>query len=150
MDKAQPDRVKVKGNLLVVDDDLNTRQTMEAFLSGQGYEVRCAPNGETALMFAHEDPPELILLDIRLPDLDGFQVCRRLKEGQKTSDIPVIFISGLDEMVDKVKGFAAGGVDYITKPFQGEEVLARDQPRIETDPRFLPGGPLRPGSDIAG
>ena len=83
------------------------------------------PNGQTALMFASEDPPELILLDIRLPDMDGFQVCRRLKEDQKTGGIPVIFISALDEVVDKVKGFAAGGVDYITKPFQSEELLAR-------------------------
>jgi len=114
-----------KGSLLVVDDDPTVRQTMEAFLTREGYEVRCAPNGETALMFANEDPPELVLLDIRLPDLDGFQICRRLKEGQKTSDIPVIFISALDEVVDKVKGFAAGGVDYVTKPFQSGELLAR-------------------------
>ena len=76
---------KAGGNILVVDDDLNTRQTMDAFLGRQGYEVRCAPNGETALMFACEDPPELILLDVRLPDLDGLQVCRRLKEDQKTA-----------------------------------------------------------------
>src|SRR5512139_599585 len=131
MDKAQPEMVKGKGNLLVVDDDLTARQTMEAFLTREGYEVRCAPNGEMALMFANEDPPELILLDIRLPDMDGFEVCRSLKEGQKTSDIPVIFISGLDEMVDKVKGFAAGGVDYITKPFQGEEVLARVRSHLD-------------------
>jgi formate hydrogenlyase transcriptional activator len=115
----------VKGSLLVVDDDLSARQTMETFLTHEGYEVRCAPNGQTALMFAREDPPELILLDIRLPDLDGFRVCRRLKEDQATRDIPVIFISALDEIVDKVKGFGAGGVDYITKPFQGEEMLAR-------------------------
>jgi PAS domain S-box-containing protein len=123
MDKVQPETVK--GNLLIVDDDLNVRQTMEAFLTREGYEVRCAPNGEMALMFAHEDPPELILLDIRLPDLDGFQVCRRLKEDEKTRDIPVIFISALDEVVEKVKGFAAGGLDYVTKPFQSEELLAR-------------------------
>ena len=102
-----------------------TRQTMSAFLSGHGYDVRCAPNGETALMFAREDPPELILLDVRLPDLDGFEVCRRLKGDRKTSQIPVIFISGLEEVVDKVKGFEVGGVDYVTKPFQAEELLAR-------------------------
>ena len=125
MDKVQPEMGKEKGNLLVVDDDLNVRQTMEAFLSRQGYEVRCAPNGETALMFAHEDPPELILLDIRLPDLDGFQVCRRLKEGQQTNSIPVIFISALNEVADIVRGFAAGGLDYVTKPFQSGELLAR-------------------------
>ena len=78
-----------------------------------------------ALTFAAEEPPELILLDIRLPDMDGFEVCRRLKEDHRTHNIPVIFISGLDEVVDKVKGFAAGGADFITKPYQGEEVLAR-------------------------
>jgi len=131
MDKAQPEMVKVKGNLLVVDDDLTARQTMEALLTREGYKVRCAPDGETALMFANEDPPELILLDIRMPDMDGFQVCRGLKEDQKTSRIPVIFISGLDEVVDKVKGFAAGGVDYVTKPFQSEELLARVETHLD-------------------
>jgi DNA-binding NtrC family response regulator len=123
MDKVRPG--KGKGNLLVVDDDLNIRQTLEAFLKGEGYDVRCAPSGGMALMFAEKDPPDLILLDIRLPDLDGFEVCRRLKEGQKTSPVPVIFISALEEVADKVKGLAAGGVDYVTKPFQGEELLAR-------------------------
>jgi DNA-binding NtrC family response regulator len=82
-------------------------------------------------MFACEDPPELILLDIRLPHLDGLQVCRRLKEDQKTSAIPVIFISALEETADKVQGFAAGGVDYVTKPFQREELLARVQTHLE-------------------
>ena len=123
MDNARPK--EAGGNLLVVDDDLLFRQTLEALLTGEGYDVRCAPNGQTALMFAGEEPPELILLDIRLPDMDGFEACRRLREDPRTSQIPVIFISGLDEVTDKVKGFAAGGVDYITKPFQDEELLAR-------------------------
>ena len=123
MDNLRPKRRG--GSLLVVDDDLPARQTLDALLSGEGYEVRCAPNGRMALMFAGEDPPELILLDIRLPDMDGFQVCQHLKEDSQTGNIPVIFISGLDEVVDKVKGFAAGGVDYVTKPFQSEELLAR-------------------------
>ena len=123
MDRAQAAREK--GNLLVVDDDLTARQTMETFLTREGYDVRLAPNGEMALMIATEDPPELILLDIRLPDIDGIEVCQHLKEDQKTRNIPVIFISGLGDVVDKVKGFAVGGVDYITKPFQAEEMLAR-------------------------
>jgi len=114
-----------KGSLLVVDDDLLARQTMEALLTREGYEVRLAPNGETGLMVAGEDPPELILLDIRLPDTDGFRVCELLKGDRRTRDIPVILISGLDDVLDKVKGFSAGGVDYITKPFQAEEMLAR-------------------------
>jgi formate hydrogenlyase transcriptional activator len=116
---------EIKGNLLIVDDDLSARQTLEALLTGEGYELRFAPNGQMALMFVEQDPPEMILLDIRLPDMDGFQVCRRLKEDSQNSDIPVIFITGLDEVVDKVKGFTAGGVDYITKPFKNEELLAR-------------------------
>ena len=122
MDNIEPQ--KVKGNLLIVEDDLSARQTMEAFLTREGYEVRCAPNGQTALMFIQEDPPELILLDIRLPDMDGFEVCQRLKEDRAVM-IPVILISALQELKDKVKGFAAGGVDYVTKPFQAEELLAR-------------------------
>jgi formate hydrogenlyase transcriptional activator len=123
MDDARPK--KVRGNLLIVDDDLTARQTLDALMTQEEYEVRCAPNGETALIFAREDPPELILLDVRLPDMDGFQVCRRLKEDRRSRNIPVIFISALDEVVDKVKGFDAGGVDYITKPFQVGEMLAR-------------------------
>jgi len=122
MDNTEPQ--KVRGNLLIVEDDLSARQAMEAFLTRAGYEVRCAPNGQTALMFVREDPPELILLDIRLPDMDGFEVCQRLKE-DRADMIPVIFISALHELKDKVRGFAAGGVDYVTKPFQAEELLAR-------------------------
>jgi formate hydrogenlyase transcriptional activator len=123
MDNIDPKRAK--GDLLIIDDDLSALQILEDLLSREGYEVRGAPNGQTGLMFAREDPPDLILLDIRLPDIDGFQVCRRLKEDQKTSNIPVIFLSGLEDVEDKVKGFEAGGVDYITKMLKGEEVLAR-------------------------
>jgi signal transduction histidine kinase len=123
MNHSPPKRIK--GNLLVVDDDLLARQTMDVFLTREGYKVRCAPNGEIALKLAGEDSPELILLDIRMPDMDGFEVCRRLKENPQTGNIPVIFISGLEEVADKVKGFEAGGVDYITKSFQREEALAR-------------------------
>ncbi len=122
MDNTNPQ--KAKGSLLIVEDDLSARQMIEVFLTGEGYEVRCAPNGQTALMFVKEEPPELILLDIRLPDMDGFEVCCRLKEGQG-GNIPVIFTSALNELKDKVRGFAAGGVDYVTKPFQAEELLAR-------------------------
>ena len=116
---------EVKGRLLVVDDDLNSRQTLDALLSREGYETGCAPDGATALMLAEADPPELILLDVRLPDLDGFEVCRRLKRSEKTDRIPVIFLSGLDDLADKIKGFESGGVDFITKPFQATEVMAR-------------------------
>ena len=114
----------LKGSLLVVDDDLGARQTLSALLSQEGYETRCAPDGKTALMFQGR-VPELILLDVRLPDLDGFEICRRLKESEKTGRIPVVFLSGLDELGDKMRGFELGGVDYIIKPFQAAEVLAR-------------------------
>ncbi len=115
----------IKGRLLVIDDDLGARQTLSALLSQEGYETRCAPDGKTALMFAEADPPELILLDVRLPDLDGFEVCRRLKGSERTGRIPVVFLSSLDDPGDKIRGFESGGVDYITKPFQAGEVLAR-------------------------
>ena len=125
MPHRNPQPKDCKGDLLIVDDDLSALQTLGALLTREGYEVRSAPNGQTALMFAKEDPPELILLDIRLPDMDGFQVCQRLKEDPQTSSSPVIFISALEETEDKIKGFTAGAVDYVTKPFQGEELLAR-------------------------
>jgi PAS domain S-box-containing protein len=116
---------EVKGSLLIVDGDPDVRQMFDGLLSREGYETRCAPDGKTALMFAEADPPELILLDVRLPDLDGFEVCRRLNSSDKTDRIPVVFLSGLDDVGDKIRGFESGGVDYITKPFQAAEVLAR-------------------------
>ena len=84
---------EVKGKLLVVDDDLNSRQMLDALLSREGYETRCAPDGATALMFAEADPPELILLDVRLPDLDGFEICRRLKGSEKPAGFPWFFLA---------------------------------------------------------
>ena len=123
MDSTQ--YTNTQGRLVVADDDLSTRQTMEDLLTQEGYEVRCAPNGQTALRFSQEDPPDLILLHIRLPDVDGCEVCRRLKVDPTTQGIPVIFIRDRDEAEGKIKDLAAEGLDYITKPFQSEEVLAR-------------------------
>jgi two-component system NtrC family sensor kinase len=114
-----------KGDILIVDDSLPNLRTLSALLAEQGYKVRGARDGSTALMIAQGRAPDLILLDIRMPGMDGYQVCRRLKGETETHDIPVIFISALDEVVDKVKGFDAGGVDFIIKPFQIEDVLAR-------------------------
>ena len=94
-------------------------------LNEQGYRVRPVPDGRLALAAAQAKPPDLILLDIRMPDLNGYQVCERLKAESRTKDIPIIFISALDAVQDKVKAFTVGGVDYITKPFHIEEVLAR-------------------------
>jgi len=119
-----------KGSVLVVDDDLAARQSLEGLLGSRGYEVRCAPSGFTALMFAQEELPDLVLLDVRLPDVDGLEVCRRLKTDPRTMRTPVIFLSALKETEEKVKGFAAGGVDYIGKPIQVDEVLARVEAHV--------------------
>ncbi|HZY42169.1 MAG TPA: hybrid sensor histidine kinase/response regulator, partial [Anaerolineae bacterium] len=94
-------------------------------LSGHGYKVRPAPSGALALDAARAAPPDLILLDVSMPDLNGYEVCQRLKADARTRDVPVLFISALDDLDSKVKAFTAGGVDYITKPFQVEEVAAR-------------------------
>ena len=114
-----------KGNILVVDDTPDNLRLLSAMLTQLGYEVRRVINGQTALKTAQAAPPDLILLDIMMPDMNGYEVCQRLKASEQTRDIPVIFISALDEVLDKVKAFAVGGVDYITKPFSEEEVFAR-------------------------
>ncbi len=112
-------------DILVVDDTPANLRLLSGMLSDQGYKVRPAPNGKLALMGARAVPPDLILLDINMPDMNGYQVCEQLKNDPATAAIPVIFISALDQTEDKIKAFTLGGVDYITKPFQLEEVLAR-------------------------
>lgn len=112
-------------DILIVDDMPNNLRLLSQMLSEQGYKVRKALNGNWALRAVQSMPPDLILLDIQMPDLDGYEVCRQIKANQKTRDIPVIFISALDEAMDKVLAFEVGGMDYITKPFQIQEVLAR-------------------------
>ncbi|NMG05673.1 response regulator [Brasilonema sp. UFV-L1] len=114
-----------KANILVVDDTPDNLRLLSAMLTQLGYEVRRVINGQTALKTTQAAPPDLILLDIMMPDMNGYEVCQRLKASALTRDIPVIFISALDEVLDKVKAFAVGGVDYITKPFSEEEVFAR-------------------------
>ena len=117
-------------SILVVDDVADNLKILSRTLSKQGYQVRCAKNGSTALLGASKILPNLILLDIKMPDLDGYQVCQQLKANEKTRDIPVIFLSALDDVLDKVKAFEVGGVDYISKPFQVEEVLVRVKNQI--------------------
>lgn len=112
-------------DILIVDDTLPNLRLLADMLSSYRYKVRGASNGKMALKAARLSPPDLILLDIMMPEMDGYEVCRQLKEGDNTRDIPIIFISAINETMDKVKAFALGGVDYITKPFQLEEVLAR-------------------------
>jgi PleD family two-component response regulator len=111
--------------ILVVDDNSDNLRLLAAILKESQYKIRLAPNGERALATIHKEAPDLILLDVMMPAMDGFEVCRLLKADQETAGIPVIFISALDETIDKVKAFSIGGVDYITKPFKSEEVLAR-------------------------
>jgi len=118
----QPD---IKGNILLVDDTPDNLRLLSTMLTEQGYEVRSVINGAMALMGVQAEPPDLILLDINMPQMNGYEVCQQLKSGDRTREIPVIFISALEDVLDKVKAFAVGGVDYITKPFHVEEVLAR-------------------------
>jgi len=114
-----------KGDILIVDDVLPNLRLLSNMLKEKGYKVRAVNSGAMALTVLEAAPVDLILLDINMPDMNGYEVCTRLKADDRTRDIPLIFISALDEPLDKVKAFGAGGVDYITKPFQIEEVLAR-------------------------
>jgi two-component system NtrC family sensor kinase len=112
-------------NILIVDDTPQNLHLLVDLLTKYDYKVRPVPNGKLALSAAEINPPDLILLDIMMPDLNGYEVCKQLKANPKTKDIPVIFISAGNEAIDKVKAFAIGGVDYICKPFQIHEVLMR-------------------------
>jgi len=114
-----------KANILVVDDAPANLRLLLDILSKEGYLVRPVPDGNLALNAIKAEPPELILLDIMMPGIDGYEVCEQLKANSETREIPVIFLSAKDEAIDKVKAFSVGGADYITKPFQVEEVLAR-------------------------
>jgi len=116
--------------ILVVDDNSANLRLLSNILTAQGYKVRPAPDGQLALRSVAVEQPDLILLDIKMPWMDGYEVCRRLKADEKHREIPVIFISALDDTADKLKGFEAGGVDYITKPFEPAEVLARVQTHV--------------------
>ncbi len=120
-----PSSEESKGLILIVDDTPHNLQILSTALTKQGYQVRGAANGSMALIGAKNIMPDLILLDIKMPEMDGYTVCERLKADAATQEIPVVFISALDDALDKVKAFTVGGVDYITKPFQLAEILAR-------------------------
>ncbi|WP_341731010.1 adenylate/guanylate cyclase domain-containing protein [Microcoleus sp. EPA2] len=115
----------IPASILVVDDTPHNVRLLSTILTGQGYQVRKALNGQRALATVQEFPPHLILLDVMMPEMNGYEVCEHLKSSPTTSSIPVIFLSALDDASDKVKAFDVGAVDYITKPFQDKEVLAR-------------------------
>ncbi|MEO1669961.1 MAG: response regulator [Cyanobacteria bacterium J06631_2] len=114
-------------NILIVDDIADNLRVLSRTLGQKGYKIRCAKRGATALRAAAKIIPDLILLDIGMPDMDGYEVCQRLKSQTSTQDIPVIFLSAFSDVLDKVKAFEVGGVDYITKHFQ----LAAKPPLLE-------------------
>jgi response regulator RpfG family c-di-GMP phosphodiesterase len=119
------------GYILAIDDTPASLRLLTDILKAEGYEVRSAISGELALHAAAAQAPELILLDVSMPGMDGFEVCRRMKAQQQTRDVPVIFVSAMSEMVEKLKGFELGAVDYVTKPYQREELLARVRTHLE-------------------
>ncbi|MBD2183024.1 response regulator [Planktothrix sp. FACHB-1355] len=119
-----------KGNILIVDDPSENLLFLTYVLTKRGYKVRSVTNSQMALRSIGNNPPDIILLDIKMPEMDGYKVCQALKADETTSEIPIIFLSALDEVMDKVKAFKVGGVDYITKPFQPEEVIARIQNQL--------------------
>jgi diguanylate cyclase (GGDEF)-like protein len=125
MTQEHPNSDTYRGDILIVDDTPENLKFLSKTLSEQRYKVRSVTEGDMALRVANAAPINLILLDVKMPGMDGYEVCFRLKKNDKTKNIPVIFISALDDMIDKVKAFDVGGVDYITKPFHVEEVLAR-------------------------
>ncbi len=112
-------------NILIVDDMPVNLSVIVDFLQSYGFGIRIARSGESALKRVHYDPPDLILLDILMPGIDGFETCRQLQENEATKDIPIIFMTSLTSVEDKVRGFEAGAVDYVTKPLDQNEVLAR-------------------------
>jgi DNA-binding response OmpR family regulator len=139
-----------KARILIVEDDFDISNMLRIYFSGQGYDVDVAPRGEVALEKTRQGLPHLIVLDIMLPDIDGYEVCRRLRTNTRTSHIPVIFLTQRDERSDKLQGLELGADDYITKPFDIEELKLRVQNAIAraereslTDPRSgLPSGRL--------
>ncbi|WP_459720505.1 HD-GYP domain-containing protein [Sideroxyarcus sp. TK5] len=120
-----------KGKILVVDDTPASLKLLADLLKAEGYEVRAAISGELALHAASSSPPELVMLDIRMPGMDGYEVCRRLKAQPETREVPVIFVSAASETEEKLKGFEIGAVDYVTKPYQRDELLARVRTHLE-------------------
>ena len=122
---------KITGNILIVDDIPENLKLLSQILKNAGHRVRAVNNGKMALTTIHVQVPDLILLDINMPEMDGYEVCEQLKANPKTQNIPVIFLSALHEVFNKVKAFSIGGVDYIIKPFHLEEVLIRIQNQLQ-------------------
>ncbi len=122
---------KSNGNILIVDDTPDNLRLLSKILTAEGYKVRKVMDGQWAIQAAVLSPPDLILLDVVMPGMNGYDVCRKLKANERTCDIPVIFLSVNDEALDKVQAFRAGGVDYVTKPFEPAEVLVRVEAQLK-------------------
>jgi DNA-binding response OmpR family regulator len=118
-------------SILIVDDIPTNIRVLVELLSQSGFKVAVTKSGKSALEIIERNPPSLILLDVMMPEMDGFEICHSLKSDPKTKEIPVIFLSALGDTVDKVKGLAIGAVDYITKPIVCEEALARIRVHLE-------------------
>ena len=118
------------GTIFIIDDNPDNLSLLAGILRERGYQIRMATTGRWALEAIRKTPPNLIMLDISMPGM-GYGVCQEIKADPATSDIPVIFISALDDVLDKVKAFRMGGVDYVTKPFQPQEVLARIESQLK-------------------
>lgn len=122
-----------RADILIVDDKVENIRFLANFLSKQNYQVRKAISGQAALMAVKALPPNLILLDINMPEMGGYEVCEKLKSDPTTSSVPVIFLSAGDDLSDKIRAFEVGGIDYITKPFQLEELLVRVQTQLKLE-----------------
>ena len=121
LDRGTEHRIK----LLIVEDDLDTAEMLNTFFQGEGYGTHVVNWGEEAVKACQKDPPEAVILDVRLPDIDGFEVCRRLRDSFLTAHIPIVFLTERNRQVDKITGLEIGGVDYITKPFDVKELGLR-------------------------
>jgi two-component system, sensor histidine kinase and response regulator len=121
----------IHSDIVIVDDNPANLKLLEDMLLERGYEVRSFPIGRLALAAIMNNPPDLILLDINMPEMNGYEVCQRIRATQDLADIPIVFLSALNDIQDKVKGFQSGGVDYISKPFQLEEVHARVETHLK-------------------
>lgn len=121
MDKGTGHRIR----LLIVEDDVDTAEMLNTFFQIEGYDTCAVAWGEEAVETCRQDPPDAVVLDVRLPDIDGFEVCRRLRDSFVTAHIPIVFLTEKNRQVDKITGLEIGGIDYITKPFDVKELRLR-------------------------
>lgn len=129
--QSQEESLADKEKVLVVDDSSDNLEILSYILTFKGYEVVTSDRGQKALEIARTDPPDIILLDIGMPEMDGYEICQRLRSGENTRDIPIIFVSAWNQANNKTRAFRYGGNDYITKPYQMEEVIARVENQLQ-------------------